>query len=87
MFRVFIAGIFGCLNLLCDTECSDCEYYKVVIGQGVNVLIVSESKKLVLGFDPTSDVNGLQVKFAADEYEAAVMIQSFRPVAFFVPEI
>ncbi len=74
-----LPGEFGCLNLLCDTECSDCEYYKVVIGQGTNVLIVSENKKLVSGFNLTSDVTKLQVKFALDEYEAAVMIQSFRP--------
>ena len=69
----------GCLNLLCNTECTECDYYKVVAGQGINILIVSENKKLVNDLNTTDDLNGFHVKFAENEYETAVTIQSFRP--------
>ncbi len=74
-----LPGEFGCLNLLCDTECTDCEYYKTVSGQGVNVLIISESDHLIQNFNPVDDASGIQVQFARNEYEAAVAIQDFRP--------
>lgn len=74
-----LPGEFGCLNLLCDTECTDCEYYKTVSGQGVNVLIISESDHLIQNFNPADDASGIQVQFARNEYEAAVAIQDFRP--------
>jgi excisionase family DNA binding protein len=74
-----LPGEFGCLNLLCDTDCDECEYYKVVNGQGLNILVVSESSKIIRHFDATGDVNGFHIQFAANEYEAAVIIQSFRP--------
>lgn len=74
-----LPGGMGCLNLLCDTECSQCDYYKVVSGQGTNVLILSESRKLITDLDGENDLDGLEIKFASCEYEAAAMIQSFRP--------
>ena len=74
-----LPGEFGCLNLLCDTECNECEYYKVVSGQGINILVVSESAKLITDLGMHAELNGFQMKFAANEYEAAVAIQSFRP--------
>jgi excisionase family DNA binding protein len=69
----------GCLNLLCDTDCSECEYFKVVNGQETNVLVVSGTKKILTDQDPPDAQNGFRISFAASEYEAAVMIQSFRP--------
>jgi excisionase family DNA binding protein len=74
-----LPGEFGCLNLLCDTECSDCEYYKTVSEQGVNVLVVSENNQLILDTEFTGVPNGIQIQFARNEYEAAVKIQEFRP--------
>lgn len=72
-------GEFGCLNLLCDTECNDCEYYKVVNGQGISILVVSDSAKIINNLGTAGERNGFQIKFAANEYEAAMIIQSFRP--------
>lgn len=74
-----LPGEFGCLNLLCDTDCDECEYYKVVNGQGLNIMVLSESPKIIRHFDAANEPSGFHIKLAANEYEAAVIIQSFRP--------
>ncbi|MFH1755212.1 MAG: helix-turn-helix domain-containing protein [Candidatus Latescibacterota bacterium] len=74
-----LPGEFGCLNLLCDTDCSDCEYFKIVSDQGINVLVLSDTRQLVKDMDSTGYSNAIRIRFATCEYEAAVMIQDFRP--------
>jgi len=74
-----LPGGLGCLNLMCDTACADCEYYKLVHGQGLNVLILTESSSILKGQERLEKAEGLKVKFCSGEYEAAVAIQVFRP--------
>jgi len=74
-----LPGGLGCLNLLCDTNCEDCDYYKLVSGQAINILIISENKNVINDADNINSLNGYRLKFAKSEYQAAVMIQSFRP--------
>ena len=69
----------GCLNLLCDTECANCEYYRVVVKQGMNILIVSKDSTLVRDYESNMDQNGLNLKFSSNEYDTAALIQEFRP--------
>ncbi len=72
-------GAMGCLNLMCDTDCDECEYFQQVNGQGLNILVLSESESIVSGAERPSKTNGLRLKFCSTEYAAAVMIQNFRP--------
>ena len=74
-----LPGGMGCLNLLCDTDCDDCDYYKVVKGQGINVLVLSRGSALISDLDVDQDLDGLHLQFAENEYQAAMKIQSFRP--------
>lgn len=74
-----LPGGLGCLNLMCDTDCADCEYYKLVHGQGLNILILSENGQIISGLDRLDKSEGYRIRFCASEYEAAVKIQSFRP--------
>ena len=74
-----LPGSMGCLNLLCDTECTNCEYYKVVSGQGINVLLLTKSKKLLTDMEAADGHNGIHIEVAESEYESAVIIQNFRP--------
>ena len=74
-----LPGGLGCLNLLCDTACTDCEYYKIVHGQGLNILILTESSSILKGLEKNKKLDGLRVRFCSSEYEAAVNIQTFRP--------
>ncbi len=74
-----LPGGMGCLNLLCDVECSACDYYKAVQGQGINVLVISKKQNIVSDLGDNHGADGLAIRFARTEYEAAVAIQQFRP--------
>lgn len=72
-------GEFGCLNLMCDTNCAECDYYKLVFGQRQKILIVSQSKRLINDDDESGWSRTFDVRFVSNEYDAAVTIQEFRP--------
>jgi len=74
-----IPGSMGCLNLMCDTECDKCEYFKVVKGQKINILVLSENQKIVRDLDSLDDNSTFRILFSDDEYSAAVAIQEYRP--------
>lgn len=74
-----LPGEFGCLNLMCDTNCAECDYYNLVFGQRQKVLIVSQSKRLVRDGDESKWSRRFDVRLVDNEYEAAVTIQEFRP--------
>ena len=74
-----LPGGLGCLNLMCDTECIDCEYYKLVRGQGLNILVLSENSEIIHDIGQYDKTGDFRIKFCSTEYEAAVTIQSFRP--------
>jgi excisionase family DNA binding protein len=74
-----LPGGFGCLNLMCDTNCLECDYYNLVHGEKPKVLILSENKRLIKDDDKSEWSNGFDVRFVRSEYDAAVLIQDFRP--------
>jgi len=74
-----LPGEFGCLNLMCDTNCADCDYYKLVSGQRSKILIVSQNKRLIKDDDDSGWSRTFDVRFVNNEYDAAVTIQEFRP--------
>jgi excisionase family DNA binding protein len=74
-----LPGGMGCLNIMCDTECTECEYFRLVNGTALNILILSNSKSLVKDPGSPDDYPEFQVRFAGSEYDAAALIQSFRP--------
>ncbi|MCK5125619.1 MAG: excisionase family DNA-binding protein [candidate division Zixibacteria bacterium] len=74
-----IPGGMGCLNLMCDTECTSCEYYRVVNGQKLNILIIGENRKIIQDLDSMDASGVFRVRFSRDEYSAAILIQEYRP--------
>jgi len=74
-----VPGGLGCLNLMCDTECTHCEYYKVVNGQKLNILVLSDNKNIVQDLDSLDETGIFQIRSCEDEYSAAVKIQEYRP--------
>lgn len=69
----------GCLRVYCKSTCEECEYYRMVHGQGLNVIILSESGRLLTDWDLADEIDGLRVRSAINEYECSRMIQDFRP--------
>ena len=74
-----LPGGLGCLSLLCDTKCSECDYYKVVSEQGMSVLVLRHSKALIADPADSGVANDLEIRIASGEYEAATTIEAFRP--------
>lgn len=69
----------GCLRVYCRSTCTDCDYYKMVNGQELNVILLSESGRLVRDWQRDGNTNGLQLRIAETEYECSSIIQTFRP--------
>jgi len=68
----------GCLRLYCKSSCEDCDYYGIVSGQGINVMVLSEGNRILTDYDEDSN-NGIHIRFVTSEYECAMMIEKFRP--------
>jgi excisionase family DNA binding protein len=69
----------GCLRVYCKSTCDECDYYKMVNEQDLNVIMLSESGRLVKGWHGDEDAYGLRIQIAENEYECANLIQDFRP--------
>jgi excisionase family DNA binding protein len=63
----------------CLTSCEECEYYALVAGQPVNVLVVSEDKAFQTGMAGQLEAARGEIRFAADEYGCAALIADYRP--------
>jgi excisionase family DNA binding protein len=74
-----LPGGMGCLNLMCDTDCTNCDYHRLAKGQKLTILVISKNKKIINDADNIDKSHDFQVKFAGNEYQAAVIIQDFRP--------
>ena len=51
----------------------------VVNGQKLNILILSENKKIVQDLDSLDETGIFRIHFSEDEYSAAIAIQEYRP--------
>lgn len=69
----------GCLRLGCQSSCEDCQYYQLVHGEGVKVLVLTENRKPLLETLDSDNSFGLEVRYADSEYECGQVIESFRP--------
>lgn len=69
----------GCLRVYCKSTCTECEYYKLVSGQGFNVILLAESRRLFKDWGHLEDIDDIHIQHAGSEYECSFMIERFRP--------
>ena len=69
----------GLLKHHCETDCEACDYYKLVSGLGLHVLFVSSDERFHRLLQREETGNELQLQFARNEYECALLIENFRP--------
>jgi excisionase family DNA binding protein len=69
----------GCLRVYCKSSCADCDYYKMINGQDLNVILLSESGRLMRDWQQGMVVDDLQIKVIENEYDCASVVQEFRP--------
>lgn len=74
-----IPGGFGCARMLCQDDCSMCDYYRLVNNQGINILIISRADNLLKDRESLNTEHELEIEFVDNEYKAGMVIQSFRP--------
>jgi len=74
-----LPGGLGCLNLMCDTDCHQCGYYKKVYGQGINVIAMAHSGNLISDIQESGATAGMDIRIVGSEYEMATLIHGFRP--------
>jgi excisionase family DNA binding protein len=74
-----LPGDLGCLAMQCAESCPQCSYYKLVHNQITNVLVLSKNDHLISGRKSSPPENNLDIRIVHNEYEAASIIQSFRP--------
>ncbi|MHC4942364.1 MAG: excisionase family DNA-binding protein [Planctomycetota bacterium] len=74
-----IPGQFNHPHLHCQTECTDCEYYRVMHGHATCTLVVTRSKNLLRTLEQQANNSDIAFRFASSEYECSYIVEKFRP--------
>jgi excisionase family DNA binding protein len=69
----------GHSRLHCEGACEDCEYFKVVRGQQLNVLLITRQKQLKKEMEHNLDRLDFNLRLVESEYHCSMAVESFRP--------
>jgi len=69
----------GHAKLHCHGACYDCEYYRVVKGQRLNVLLIVGQEKLKNEIESNISRFDYNLQIADSEYNCSMMVENFRP--------
>jgi excisionase family DNA binding protein len=74
-----LPGGLGCLRVFCKSTCDECTYYQMTNSVGCNVIILSETDRILKDRAETGQDDLLSIRFADNEYACASLIETFRP--------
>jgi len=69
----------GHIKLYCKGSCDDCEYFRVVQGQRINVLVITEQKELKNNVETQVKKADFKLRVTNSEYHCSMVIENFRP--------
>jgi DNA-binding NtrC family response regulator len=69
----------GHLKAHCQSTCEECEYYRLVLEQRTNVLVVSDDESLLTELKREIDSAEFNLELADCEYDCAFKVTEFRP--------
>jgi len=69
----------GHARLHCQEACNDCEYYRVVKGQQLNVLLIVGQENLKKEIESNISKVDYNLQIAESEYRCSMMVENFRP--------
>ena len=69
----------GHAKLYCSATCDDCDYYSIVKGQRVNVLVVSDRSSLRAILEGEIKKVNYNLTFTNCEYHCSMVVESYRP--------
>jgi excisionase family DNA binding protein len=69
----------GHARLHCEGTCEDCEYFRVVRGQQLNVLLITEQGYLKEELEKELDKVDFNLRLVENEYHCSMAVENFRP--------
>jgi hypothetical protein len=69
----------GHTKLFCEGNCADCEYYRIVHLQAVNVMVVTDDQPLISSLEREKEVAPYNLEITNCEYSASAKVDTFRP--------
>lgn len=69
----------GHAKAFCKTPCDECEYYKTVQGQRINVLVVTDQAELQSALVKDEQEVNYNLRFTDCEYRCSILVENFRP--------
>jgi excisionase family DNA binding protein len=69
----------GHAKVFCDGSCEVCEYFRVVQGQKLSVMVVTNQEKLESTFSEEATDIDCNLRFSDCEYHCSMVIEKFRP--------
>ena len=63
----------------CFESCTDCDFYRLVQGQRVNVLVVTDNKELTRRLRDSEAAANFNLEIADCEYTCSAVVNDFRP--------
>jgi excisionase family DNA binding protein len=76
---VKLAPEAGHPKIFCDKSCEECDYYRSVHEQAMNVLIVSEDNEMTKRLQQDAAVHGINMEVTDCEYSCSSIVSDFRP--------
>jgi excisionase family DNA binding protein len=70
---------FGPLKLFCQTDCTDCDFYRLTHSQGLSILMISRNRRWLRSLSEAAETAVLNLAVATCEYESGATIARFRP--------
>ena len=74
-----LPGESGHAKTFCKGSCDHCEYYRVVQGQRLNVLVITEQDELKTDLEKQAGSANFKLRIADDSYFCSMIIENFRP--------
>lgn len=69
----------GHAHVFCQRTCDDCEYYRVVRGQRLNLLVITDQSELSQNLESQAGKTEFNLRLVDNEYQCSMVIESFRP--------
>jgi excisionase family DNA binding protein len=79
-----LPGDIGFAGTYCETTCEVCDYYKLVHGRNLNVIVVTRDSRVSKRLKKADPSLGFNLQIVNSEYNCSLAIEDFRPDFVFV---
>ncbi len=69
----------GHAHVFCSESCGECDYYRMVIDQRPNILVVTDQSQLKESFESQTTSSGYNLRITDCEYKCSMLVDNYRP--------